>query len=189
MHAGSGEGWRGRGGEEETHNKTCVAERAAGLEWKEPAPAERSGDSEERVRPAGRGAARGRSRYQAPASSRVGQGVGAKPGQRTRTSRRVRADRPSGTTASHISRCLNPALRVGRGALPPGRNPSSIRWDLAGAFSPLRPEAGPSPRAPPAAHIWKESEGGWAGEAGGRGRATEIVRGRWNWVGGVDPCT
>ena len=33
---------RVRGGEEKTHNKTCVAERTAGLEWKESAPAERS---------------------------------------------------------------------------------------------------------------------------------------------------
>lgn len=59
MHAGRG-GERGRGGEEKPHNKTCVAERTAGLEWKE--PAERGGASGERVRPAGRGVARGRSR-------------------------------------------------------------------------------------------------------------------------------
>lgn len=59
MHAGRG-GERGRGGEEKPHNKTCVAERTAGLEWKE--PAERGGASGERVRPARRGGARGRSR-------------------------------------------------------------------------------------------------------------------------------
>lgn len=59
---------RGRGGEEKSHNKTCVAERTAGLEWKEPAPAERSGDSGGRVSPGGRGAARGRSRYWARAA-------------------------------------------------------------------------------------------------------------------------
>lgn len=67
-----GWGWgvrgRGRGGEEKSHNKTCVAERTALLEWKEPAPAERSGDSGGRVSPGGRGAARGRSRYWARAA-------------------------------------------------------------------------------------------------------------------------
>lgn len=33
----------------------------------------------------------------------------------------------------------------------------------------------PAPAPPPAAHIWKESEGGWEGGVEGRGRATENV--------------
>lgn len=98
-------GERGRGGEEKTHNKTCIAELTARLEWKEPAPAERSGESGQRVRPAGRGAARGRSRYPA----RVGQGVRAEPGRWTRTSRLVR---------------MVPAAPPGR-----GRGIQSPRWE------------------------------------------------------------
>lgn len=69
----------------------------------------------------------------------------------------------------------SPAPMARRRAHPQGCDPLSDP-DLAGAFPPLWPGAGLSPRAPPTAHIWKEFEGEWEGgkwkDAGGR-------RGMW----------
>lgn len=74
---GGGGGEAGR--REPTTKLASVAERTARLEWKEPTPAERSRDSGERRRPAGR------SRYRAQAAGWAeGRDLA---GQRTRTSR------------------------------------------------------------------------------------------------------
>lgn len=161
MHAG-GRG-RGRGGEEKTHNKTCVAERTAGLEWKEPALAERCRDSGERVGPAGRGAGA----QQVPGTGgRLGQGVQAQHGQRILTSCLVLTVRQlPGAGPSHLAPQLEPCTEGTPGSSPSGVQPQR-NLDLAGAFPPLWPEAGPSPWATPAAHIWKEFKGGWEGGSG-----------------------
>lgn len=76
---GGGGGGGEAGRREPTTKLASVAERTARLEWKEPTPAERSRDSGERGRPAGR------SRYRAQAAGWAeGRDLA---GQRTRTSR------------------------------------------------------------------------------------------------------
>lgn len=120
MHARGG---RGGGGEEKTHNKTCVAESTARLEWQEPAPAERRGDSEERGLLAGRGAAPERSRYRAREA-----GWAEGPGRaEERSDFPPGPDRPSGWPGrGRAPRPLRWSLTLGghgRRALPPGRAP------------------------------------------------------------------
>lgn len=149
-----GWGGRGRGGEEKTHNKTCVAELTARLEWKEPAPAERSGDSGQRGLPAGRGGARGRSRYPARAAARGLGGRGrawaedsdfpAGSGRLPQPPRRGRRTCPVGGSGVQSARPRAP---------PRPCDPSTIAT-RAGAFSHPHPEADPGPRPPPrCAHL------------------------------------
>lgn len=133
MHAG---GWgRGRGGEEKTHNKTCVAERTARLEWKEPALAERCRDSGERAGPAGRGAGA----QQVPGSGgRLGPGVRAQPGQRILTSRLVRTARQlPGAEPSHLAPQLEPCTEGMPGSSPSGVQPQTQSGPSRGLSSSL----------------------------------------------------
>lgn len=75
-----------------------------------------------------------------------------------------------------------------RGALPQGRDPLSDP-DPAGAFPLLWPGAGPSPQAPPTAHIWKEFEGEWEGGSGRTPAGDGECGGQVELGRGVHPCT
>lgn len=81
--------------------------------------------------------------------------------------------------AAHLAPSVR-ALPGGRSRrdLPQGARPSAIPTRQG----PVLISGGrlvPAP-APPAAHIWKESAGGWEGGVEGRGQATGNVGGRWN---------
>lgn len=187
MHAVWGGGGRGRGGEEKTHNKTCVAELTARLEWKEPAPAERSGDSGQRGLPAGRGGARGRSRYPARAAARGLGGRGrawaedsdfpAGSGRLPQPPRRGRRTCPVGGSGVQSARPR---------AQPRPCDPSTTAT-RAGAFSHSHPEAGPGPPSPlrtSGKNLRADGRGEWK-DAGGRQRMWgQVELGR-----GVDPWT
>lgn len=176
-----GEG--GRGGEAGRRKPTTkLVSRSARLDLNGRSPRPRSA-AETREGAFGRwGRAR---RRRAAGTGRAGPGGRAEQGQRTPTSPLGPAGSsscPGAGWARSASRALrrSPALGARRRTLPRGCDPSAAR---AGAFSPLGPEAGPSPRAPPAAHIWKESEGGLEG----RRRATGNAGGRWSWGGAWTP--
>lgn len=98
----------------------------------------------------------------APAAARAGAG--------TATSRPLRGIQHRGhSPISPSGRCDPCAIETGQGL-----------FSLSGQ------RLVPSPRAPPAAHIWKESESGWGGEGVGRRRATGNV-GAGETERGLDP--
>ena len=170
MHAG---GWgRGRGGRREPTTKLAsVAERTAGLEWKEPTPAERSRDSGERGGPAG-AAGTGRRRPGGPrAGTWLGSGFGLPalvrwPQQLARR--------------GHASRPLSRALPGGRSQrdLPQGRDPPRSRpgrglfSSPAGGWSQPRP----LPLRTSGKNLRADGRGEWKG-AGDRERRGQVERG------------
>lgn len=116
-------------------------------------------------------------------------GPRAQPGQRIRTSRLERTARQlPGVGPSHLAPQLEHCTEGTPGSSPSGVQPQSDP-DPAGAFPLLWPEAGPSPWATPAAHIWKEFKGGWEGGSGRTLAGDRECGGQVELGRGVGACT
>ena len=100
-------------------------------------------------------------------------------GQRIRTSRPGAVAPAAGQAGPRISPPQSEPYTEGAAEdLPQGARPSAIPTRQGPVLISGR-RLVPAP-APPAAHIWKESAGGWEGGVEGRGQATGNVGGRWN---------